>query len=55
MEEGTHISSKEQLNRSQPNDQTVESPFKKCKKKHEKLPIVKKVFNLLRQGLLRQK
>ncbi len=45
MEEGTHTSSKGQLNRSQPNDQTVESPLKKFKKKCEKLPIVKKVFN----------
>jgi hypothetical protein len=45
MEEGTHTSSKGQLNRSQPNDQIVESPLKKFKKKREKLPIAKRVSN----------
>jgi hypothetical protein len=45
MEEGTHTSSKGQLNRSQPNDQTIESPLKKFKNKCEKLLISKRVFN----------
>jgi len=45
MEKGTHTSSKGQLNRSQPNDQTVESPLKNFKMKCEKLSIVKKVYN----------
>jgi hypothetical protein len=45
MEEGTHTSSKGESDKSQPNDQIVESPLKKLKKKHEKLPIVKRVFN----------
>jgi len=45
MEEGTHTSNKGQLNRSQPNDQTVESPLKNFKMKCEKLSVVKKVYN----------
>jgi hypothetical protein len=45
MEEGTHTSSKGKLDRSQPNDQTIESPLKKFKKKCKKLPIVKRVSN----------
>ncbi len=45
MEEGTHTLSNGQLNRSQPNDQIVESLLKNFKKKHENLPIAKKVFN----------
>jgi ribosomal protein S21 len=45
MEEGTHTSSKGQSDRSQPNDQTVESPLKKFKKKCEKLRVTKRVSN----------
>jgi hypothetical protein len=45
MEKGTHTSSKGQLNRSQPNDQTVESPLTKFRKKRVKLPIAKRVSN----------
>jgi hypothetical protein len=45
MGKGTHTSSKGPLDRSQPNDQIVESPLMKFKKKREKLPIVKRVFN----------
>jgi len=55
MEEGTHTSSKGQLNRSQLNDQIVESPLKKFKKKHEKLSIVKKVFNFTKTRVVEVK
>jgi hypothetical protein len=41
----THTSSKGQLDRSQPNDQTIESPLKKLEKKHKKLPTAKRVSN----------
>ncbi len=45
MEEVTHTSSKGQSDRSQPNNQTIESPLKKFKKKSKKLPIAQRVSN----------
>jgi hypothetical protein len=55
MEKGTHTSSKGQSNRSQPNDQTVESPLKKFKKKREKLLIVKRVSNSTKTSVAKVK
>lgn len=55
MEEGTHTSSKGQLDRSQPNDQTIESPLKKFKKKNKKYQLLRGFLVLPRQGLHRWK
>jgi hypothetical protein len=55
MEEGTHTSSKGKSNRSQPNDQIVESPLKKFKKKRENLLIVKRVSHATKTSAAKMK
>jgi fatty acid-binding protein DegV len=55
MEGGTSTYNKGQFDGSQPNDQTVESPLKKHKKKHEKIPIAKRVSTFTNMQVIEAK
>ncbi len=55
MEGGTCTYSKGQIDGSQPNDQIVESPLKKHKKKRKKIPIAKRVFTFTKMRVVEAK